>query len=40
VLTDQVHPGWSREYPSDLSEALQMELQRLFFLSHPQHHID
>jgi hypothetical protein len=40
VLTDQVHPGWGRKCPSDLSEALSMELQRLFFLSHPQHHLD
>jgi len=40
VLTDQVHPGWGRKCPSHLSEALSMELQRLFFLCHPQHHID
>jgi hypothetical protein len=33
VLTDQVHPGWGRKCPSDLSEALSMELQRLFFLT-------
>jgi hypothetical protein len=37
ALTNQIHLGRSRKYPSDLSEALQMELQRLFFVTHPQH---
>jgi hypothetical protein len=34
VRTDQVHPGWGRKCPSDLSEALSMALQRLLFLIH------
>jgi hypothetical protein len=29
--------GLGRKCPSDLSEALSIELQRLFFLTHPQH---
>jgi hypothetical protein len=40
VRTDQVHPGWGCKCPSDLSEALSMELQRLLFLIHTTTGVD